>query len=187
VRTVGDAYLLRRDAVWVDAENFEKLVDEGRALQGKGRGDEALRCYDEAQFLYRGEYLEQDVFADWCAEERERLGEIYMEMLTRKAECHAERGEYAEAAQVCRKGLVHDPCRENFHRALMQYLVRLGRADWAIAQFRHCQAVLAREFGVEPTPETQRLYEAILGQENAGVLASHAISLPGATARVMQS
>jgi DNA-binding SARP family transcriptional activator len=91
-----------------------------------------------------------------------------------------------EAAQVCRKGLVHDPCRESFHRALMQYLVRLGRADWAIAQFRHCQAVLAREFGVDPMPETQRLYEAILGQENAGVLAARTVSLPGATARVMQ-
>lgn len=187
VRTVGDAYLLKRDAVWVDADNFEKLVTEGRALQGKGRGDEALRCYDEAQFLYRGDYFEQDAFADWCAEERERLGEIYMEMLTRKAECHAERSEYVEAAQVCRKGLVHDPCRESFHRALMQYLVRLGRADWAIAQFRHCQSVLAREFGVEPMPDTQRLYEQILGQDNAGVPAAHTISLSGATARVILS
>jgi DNA-binding SARP family transcriptional activator len=167
VRTAGNAYLLRRDAVWVDAENFEKLVTEGRVLQAKGRGDDALRCYEEAQFLYRGDYLEQDVFADWCAEERERLGEIYMEMLTRKAECHAQRTEYVEAAQVCRKALVHDPCRESFHCSLMQYLVNLGRADWAIAQFRYCQTMLAREFGVEPMPETQRLYQQILAQRNA--------------------
>ncbi len=177
VRTIGDAYLLRRDAVWVDAEHFEKLVTEGRALQNKGRGDEALRCYDEAQFLYRGAYLEQDVFADWCAEERERLGEIYMEMLTRKAECHAQRGEYVEAAQVCRKALVHDPCRESFHRALMQYLAHLGRPDRALAQFRHCQTVLAREFGVEPMPETQRLYRQILAQQNAEASAGQPVSL----------
>ena len=186
VRTVGDAYLLRRDAVWVDAENFEKLVAEGRTLQSKGRGDEALRCYDEAQFLYRGDYFEQDVFADWCAEERERLGEIYMEMLSRKAECHAQRGEYAEAVQVCHKGLVHDACRESLHLALMQYLVRLGRPDGAIAQFRRCHAVLAREFGVEPMPETQRLYRQILAQENAGTLAAQTVSPSGATARAMQ-
>jgi PAS domain S-box-containing protein len=185
VRTIGDAYLLRRDAVWVDAENFEKLVAEGRALQSKGRGDEALRCYDKAQFLYRGDYLEQDVFADWCAEERERLGELYMEMLTRKAECHAQRSEFVEAAQVCRKGLVHDPCRESFHRSLMQYLVRLGRADWAIAQFRHCQTVLAREFGVEPMPETQRLYREIIAQENVDAMAAPTVSISAATARTM--
>lgn len=166
IRTVGSAYQLRRDAVWVDAENFEKLVTEGRALQDKERYDEALRCYDEAQFLYRGDYLEQDVYADWCAEERERLGEIYMEMLTRKAECHAQRNEYVEAVQLCRKGLVHDPCRENLHCLLMRYLVQLGRTDSAIAQFRQCRNVLGREFGVEPMPETQRLHREILARQN---------------------
>lgn len=166
IRTLGSAYLLRRDAVWVDSENFEQLVTEGRALQDKERYEEALRCYDEAQFLYRGDYLEQDVYADWCAEERERLGEIFMEMLSRKAECHAQRSEYVEAAQVCRKGLVHDPCRESFHSSLMRYLVQLGRPDSAIAQFRQCQTVLAREFGVEPMPETRRLHQQILTQQN---------------------
>mgnify|MGYP001259583685 CR=1 FL=1 len=184
VQTVGDAYLLKRDAVWVDADNFEKRVAEGRALEAKGRGSDALRCYEEAQFLYRGNYFEQDAFADWCAEERERLGEIYMEMLTRKADCHAQRGEYAEAVQMCRKGLVHDPCRESFHRALMQYLARLGRPDWAVAQFRHCQATLAREFGAEPTPETQRLYRQILAQENAGALAAQTVPLSAAASAI---
>lgn len=177
IQTVGNAYLLRRDAVWVDWENFEKLVTEGRALQAKERIDAALRCYDEAQFLYRGDYLEQDVFSDCFAEERERLGEVYMELLTRKAECHAQRSEYVEAVQVCRKALVHDPCRESFHCLLMQYLVHLGRVDWAIAQFRHCQTVLAREFGVEPMADTQRLYRHILEQQNAEVSTSQAVSL----------
>ena len=173
IQTVGNAYLLRRDAVWVDWENFEKLVTEGRSLQAKERIDDALRCYDEAQFLYRGDYLEQDVFADCFAEERERLGEVYMELLTRKAECHAQREEYVEAVQVCRKALVHDPCRESFHCLLMQFLVNLGRVYWAITQYRHCQSVLAREFGVDPMPETQRLYQQILEQQNGDNASSH--------------
>ena len=164
VQTVGGAYLLRRDSVWIDAEAFEKLVAEGRELQSRGQIEEAIRCYDEAQFLYRGNYLEQDVFDDCFAEERERLSELYMELLTRKAECHALRQEYVEAVQVCRKALVQDPCRESFHCSLMKYLVCLQRVDWAIAQFRHCKAVLAREFGVEPMPETQRLYQEILAR-----------------------
>lgn len=167
LQTVGNAYLLKRDAVWVDAESFEKSVSAGRALQAKGQGAEALRRYEEAQLLYRGAYLEQDSLADWCAEERERLGEICMDMLTRKAECHAERGEFAEAVLVCRKGLVVDPCRESFHRDLMDYLARLGRRDWAVAQYRHCREVLGREFGAEPMPQTQRLYREILAQERA--------------------
>jgi len=177
IRTVGSAYLLRRDAVWVDAENFEKLASEGRSLQGKGRCDEALRCFDEALFLYRGDYLEQDTYADWCAEERERLGETYLDMLTRKAECHAQRDEFVEAVQVCRKGLVQDPCRESMHCSLMRYLVNLGRTDSALAQYRQCRSVLWREFGVEPMPETQLIYQQIVSQHNREQAASPALQL----------
>ncbi len=167
LKTVGDAYLLRRDAVSVDAETFETLTTEGWALQRRQRWDEALRSYNEAEHLYRGNYLEEDVYADWCAEERERLRELYLEMLADMAQCNAMRGHYAEAVRVCRTALVREPCRESFHRTLMEYLVRLGRPDRAVAQFHVCKRVLARELGVDPMPETQRIYEQILaGQVN---------------------
>jgi DNA-binding SARP family transcriptional activator len=83
-------------------------------------------------------------------------------MLGRTAECHAELGQYAEVVQVYRKALVFDPCRESFHCLLMKYLIKSGRTDLALAQYRHCHQVLAREFGTEPLPETQRLYQQIL-------------------------
>jgi DNA-binding SARP family transcriptional activator len=162
VKTVGNAYLLRRDAVWVDVDAFERLVTEGRALQEQAQWSDALDRYVDARHLYRGDYLEEETFADWCAEERERLRELYLEMLTRTAECYAELDQYAEAVHICRKALVFDPCRENFHCSLMEYLVKHGRPDLALAQYRHCQQVLAQEFGVEPLPETQHLYQQIL-------------------------
>jgi DNA-binding SARP family transcriptional activator len=160
--------LLRRDAVWVDVDVFERLVSEGRALQDQAQWSDALECYVDAQRLYRGDYLEEETFADWCAEERERLRELYLELLARTAECHAELGQYAEVIQMYRKALVCDPCRERVHCLLMKYLVKYGRPDLALAQYRHCQQVLAREFGTEPLPETQRLYQKILkGNDSA--------------------
>ncbi len=165
VETAGEAYLLRREAVWLDAEAFERCIAEGSAQQRRRRWDEALHCYREAQRLYRGDYMEEDVHADWCAEERERLREVHLEMLASLAECHAERGHYAEAVSVCRTALVNDPCREGIHRALMEYLVCLGHTDSAVAQYRHCQSVLAQELGVEPMAETRRLYRQIIAGE----------------------
>jgi DNA-binding SARP family transcriptional activator len=46
----------------------------------------------------------------------------------------------------------------------MKYLVKDGRSDLALVQYRHCKQVLAREFGTEPLPETQRLYQKILNE-----------------------
>jgi len=170
VKTIDNAYLLRRDSIWVDTQVFERLASEGQALQQQGHWSDALHCYNEARHLYRGDYLEEETFSDWCAEERERLHERYLDMLARTAECHAELNQYAEAVHICRKALVFDPCRENFHCVLMGYLVKNGRSDLALVQYRHCQQVLAREFGTEPLPETQRLYQQILdGEDNVQI------------------
>jgi len=165
--TVGKAYLLRHDAIRVDADAFEELIAEGRTLQGQQRNDDALRCYAEADHLYRGDYLEEEIFADWCAEERERLRELYLEMLADMVQCYAECGDYAEAARLCRKALVHEPCRETFHRSLMECLDHLGHTGRAMAQYQACHRVLAQELGVDPMPETQRIYQHIMKNQVA--------------------
>jgi DNA-binding SARP family transcriptional activator len=178
VETAGKAYLLRREAVWVDTEIFEKLVAEGGAHQRRQRWGEALNCYQEAQRLYRGDYLEEDIQADWCTAERGRLLEICIEMLAGLAECYAQQDCLTEAVQVCRDALIRDPYREGFHRALMQYLFLLGHTDSAVVQYHHCEHILARELDVEPMPETQRLYRWIVKQDSKPLTRDFPVAAP---------
>jgi len=165
VETVDKSYLLRRDAVWVDADAFEKLVFEGRDMEKEGRITEALTRFESARRLYRGDFLEGDPYADWWAEERERLREIHLDMMGGLARCHAEQGDLLEAAQICRIVLFRDPCRESFFQSLIEYLARLGRYDLVEAQYQKWRHVLTEEFGLEPTPETMRLYQELLRDE----------------------
>jgi len=165
VKTSDKTYTLRRDAVWVDTYAFEKFVTEGRELQQQKQWKDALSRYNDASLLYRGDYLEEEVFSDWCAEERERFREIYLEILGRMAECHAQLNQYTDAVHVCRKALALDPCRESFHCLLMENLVNCGKPGMALDQFRHCQQILDREFGGEPLATTRRLYQQILNEE----------------------
>lgn len=162
IGTIGQGYVLHDEASWVDTTDFQRLVSQGAALDRKGSSDAALRCYQDATTLYRGDYLEEDMYADWCAEERERLREIFFEMLARMADILIGQNRHAEAAQACRQALVREPCRESFHRTLIGCWLALGQPDQAAAQYRRCREVLARELGVEPLPETQRLHQRIL-------------------------
>lgn len=162
IGTVGEAYVLHDETSWVDATDFERLVSQGTAFGRKGSADAALRCYEDAATLYRGDYLEEDMYADWCAEERERLREIFFEMLARMADILIRQKRYVEAAQACRQALVREPCRESFHCTLIECWLALGQPDQAAAQYRRCREVLARELGVEPLPATQRLYQRSL-------------------------
>ncbi len=161
IKTVGNAYLLRRDAVWVDSMAFEKFVKEGRAMQEQGRWQAALAAYREAEDLYGGDFMEEETYTDWCAEERERLYELYLELLTRMAECFAELGQFAQAIHICRRAVAIEPCRENLHYVLMVYLARNGSPDLALSQFRRCEEVLTDELGTGAMPKTRQLYEQI--------------------------
>ena len=167
IETVNKTYALKCDAVWVDSRAFKRCIAKGAALQRQKRWRESIHSYEEAQHLYRGDYMDEDIYADWCAAEREQLHEIYLEMLAGIADCHATLGHYAEAVQICRTALVRDPCRESFHRTLMEYLVQLGRADWALDQYHRCRRILADELGVEPMRDTQKLNQQILEKYGA--------------------
>jgi len=167
IETVGKSYLLRRDAVWLDSDIFITLVSGGWDLLRNGDTHEALTHFEDARNLVRGDYLEDEPYADWCAEERERLREIHLEMLAGMAQCYSEQQKYSEAAQVCRTALFRDPCRENFIRHLMESLVALGRPDWAESHYRTWLRDLDEEYGLNPTHETQQLHDRILNVRNS--------------------
>lgn len=162
VGTAGECYFLRREAVWVDAEAFEALAHGGEGLARQGKVAQAIARLEEARALYRGDYLPEDLYADWSAEERERLRELYLSATEHLADLYAEQGELERAIAVAREALSQEPVREGLHRAIMGYLLRAGRPDEALAQYRACARVLARQLGVRPSPSTRRLYRRIL-------------------------
>jgi PAS domain S-box-containing protein len=169
LETVGKSYLLNDEMIWLDALAFQKRVAEGSSLQGQQRWHEALTCYDEAMCLYKGDYMANDVYADWCTVERDQFHESYLEMLAGMVDCYAACSRDSDAVRVCRIALVCDPIQERFHRLLMEYLVRLGRSDSAVAQYRTCQSILAKELGVDPLPETQLLYQQIVAETSPNI------------------
>jgi len=167
ITTSESSYVLRADCVWIDSTAFEEHVQRGRAHQRLGENAEAMRSFDQARQLYGGDYMEADLYADWCAEDRARLSELYIESLNALAELHFSHGEYAAAAQDCHTALVREPCRESAHRLLMRSLVALGRPESAMRQFKRCKETLAAELGVEPAPETIAVIAAIRASQPA--------------------
>lgn len=158
IRVAGPAYVLKHDPIWLDWEAFDQFYGIGRRLAQRSQQKDALACFQKAAQLYQGDYLPEDIYAEWCAEQRERLRETYFDVLGHIIGSHLDGGDFEEAAVVCRQGLVLEPCREGFHRPLMICLARLGQMDRLMAHYDHCRKVLKTELGTGPTPETERLY-----------------------------
>ena len=59
--------------VWVDIAEFRSRWQSGRALERAGRHAEAIAEFILAEELYRGDFLEEDIYEDWSIIRREAL------------------------------------------------------------------------------------------------------------------
>jgi LuxR family maltose regulon positive regulatory protein len=144
---------------WFDVEVFEDLLDQADSSPVAEQAGELL---DTALSLYKGDYLE-DVYADWCSLERERLRERHLDALESLAGLYARRGNLQRAVEEYERLVAQDPYRETAHRELMRCHFRLGDRVAAIRQYQSCTQTLREDLGLSPTAETEELYLQIIG------------------------
>jgi DNA-binding SARP family transcriptional activator len=71
-------------------------------------------------------------------------------------------GEWARSVQLAQQILHEDPFREDIHCLLMKAQVALGNRAAAREQFETLRRLLQKELGVEPGPETRKLFQELL-------------------------
>ena len=152
----GERLSLDPTAVEVDVCAFE--------AQAKS---ETTRDLERAAALYRGPLLEGFAVRDaaceeWISAERQRLRDLFLGVLDRLLARQLQEGALHRAITTAQTLLAHDPLREDTHRTLMLLHAQQGRRSLAIKQFQLFSELLRSELGVEPEPETVRIYEEIL-------------------------
>jgi DNA-binding SARP family transcriptional activator len=146
---------------WLDAEEFESLIERARLLPSQDWQAEDL--WRRAAALYRGDFL-PGVERAWCVPQRETLREMYLEALVGVGRCHEARRDFEGAIGWYRRVLEVDGLREDIHRHIIYCYAEAGRRTEALAQYHRCREALRRELGVEPAAETEELYERIAGK-----------------------
>lgn len=156
-----DAYHLNPELdIWVDAEEFEHLIASARRLDREGDRVDALRDYEAAAALYSGDLLAEDAYEDWSLLPRRALQDAYLGALQTLGDARLHDDPDA-AADLYRRTLGVDPCREEAHRGLMRCYERRGDRRLALGQYRQCAAALSTTLGLAPAPETEALHERI--------------------------
>jgi DNA-binding SARP family transcriptional activator len=144
-----------------DVELFTSQWRKGRIVDSSQGLDAAVPAYNKAAGFYRGDFLEELRYDEWCAAERDNLLETYLFLLDRLSSYFLQDGCYAAAINLCKKALSKDPCLEDMHRRLIACYDRLDYRDLAIRQYYRCREILQKELGVEPSEETRMLFQSI--------------------------
>ncbi len=157
-----EAIQLKPHAFTLDCAEFELV---------RGRGD--AESLAQAAQLYRGEFM-AGVYLDdcpdfeiWLVQARERWQQRIVSVLECLSDYYARRGEFQTALPFAARLLEIEPWREQAHRQMMQLLARTGQRSAALQQYETARRVLAQEFNLAPSAETNALYEKIRAQQIA--------------------
>jgi DNA-binding SARP family transcriptional activator len=165
-----------RNLVRLDPAGLQSDVDAFRAalaaVAGHAHpdGETCSTCIHNlkaAEEHARGTFLEgfnlRDAapFDDWQQAESESLTRELSAALNSLVRAHGSRNEVDAALTAATRRLYLDPLNEAAHRDLMRLYAARGERSAAVHQYRECVAILERELGVAPLPETTALYEAI--------------------------
>jgi DNA-binding SARP family transcriptional activator/alpha-beta hydrolase superfamily lysophospholipase len=155
-----DPFAAERESVAIEPGTFDADVIDLATLAE--RDDlESLRA---AADLCRGPLLEgfrvpDAAFEEWLAQERARVHQFVVSLLTRLAAREAAAGDAAAAAAALERALALDPLSEEVHRRLLRLDLDGGNYNAAIRHYRACCEVLKRELGTVPEPATTALYQ----------------------------
>ena len=165
--TQAPGYVLRADAVTVDASRFERLAADGRrALEDDAPG-EAAPLLDEALALWRGQALAEFAYDDFARDEIHRLEQLRLSATEDRVDALLQLGRHGEVVGQLEGLVAAHPLRERLRGQWMVALYRSGRQADALEAYRDGRRLLAGELGLEPGPELQRLERAILAQDPA--------------------
>ena len=159
-------YMINAEAdLWADVDEFEYHWQVARVLEKEGSTAEAILEHRNAEQLYKGDYMEDNLYDEWSTLRREALKDTYLSILGRLADYSMQEADYEGCAVYCQKILGKDPCREDAYQRLMSCHSRLGQRSRAISWYRLCEKTIKAELGVAPNRGTAALHEKLLGDE----------------------
>jgi LuxR family maltose regulon positive regulatory protein len=160
----GDYQLNPELSYRLDVEEFDHLVTKGENARRARQFDQCAQAYEKAVELYRGDFA-QGSYEPWVEEQRSYYREKYLHLLESLAAVAQNREEWSRSLQLAQLILHEDPFREDIHCVVMRAHMNLGNRAAVRDQFEALKQLLERELGVEPSRETRRTYQELIGQE----------------------
>jgi len=159
----GSYQLQLRDDPWIDLEVAQSSIDEAEGLIRSGLVTGAWGPANVAAAIARRPILPRED-AEWVERRRRALQDIHLRSLAGLSEIALQNGEPPLAAQFAAEAVEIEPFREAGYRRLMRACDAMGNRAEALRVYDRCRRLLADELGVDPSPETEAVYLALIEQ-----------------------
>ncbi|MEZ0113084.1 DNA-binding SARP family transcriptional activator [Catenulispora sp. EB89] len=164
LRTSPRGYLLDGGVVDVDVSRFTEHATAGWQAWDRDDPRRALREFEAALALWRGQAYEDVAGALGVAPDVARLEELQLAVFEMRCAALLAVGAHARAVAELGAFMKAHPLREYGCELLSRALYRSGRQAEALDVLRAIEVQLTEELGLDPSPNLQQLKVEILNQ-----------------------
>jgi len=155
----SEGYFFNSDSdYWLDGDAFATHL---AVTQSATDLSARITAWEAARILYKGDYLEDEPYAEWAQFPRTRWRRRYEQLLFNLAQAHGRNGRFQQAITYCRETLKLDNTNETAYRLLMRYHATLGERATALRAYEELVQALQDDIGVRPMSETVELARQI--------------------------
>ncbi|MEM9092752.1 MAG: BTAD domain-containing putative transcriptional regulator [Cyanobacteria bacterium P01_F01_bin.53] len=147
----------------LDVAEFQMSLTKVHSLGEQANADPQNRIdlLEQAISLYKGDLL-PSCYDEWIEPHRNQLRQQATVALENLIELLAAQQQPRSAIAYAQQLRQLDPLSESGYCYLMKLHDAMGDRATALRVYHQCMAILQEELGVDPSPETRELYEAIL-------------------------
>ena len=168
IQKKGEGYYFNSESdYWLDIEEVATFLTSAQSAPDIHHQIKAL---ESARYLFLGDYLEDEPYAEWAQFPRTQWQRRYQQLLADLAEMYRQNGHFKQASELCREILLLDNANETACRLLMRCLVSLKEIPTAIKVYQDVAQSLSTEFDIEPMTETTDLLSQIQQLKHGGEL-----------------
>ena len=143
----------------IDIELFKSAV---KRAQGLKDSHESLRLYKKAESLYKGDFLQEDPYDQWCGDEREKYRQHYLFAVKKIIDYHERNQDYTTCISYAERYLKAEPFSETTLRDLMKYYALSGNKPMIIRIYERFKSSIQQELDCDPSHETETLYAQLV-------------------------
>jgi len=156
----GDAYRIDiRDEGYVDIDNFKNELKLAKKTKDSEESTDHLL---KAEAIYRDNFLEEDLYVQWCDEERERFKEEYLQLLEEIIKYYHVKKSYKKCIGYVKKYLLMDKYAEDIYQLLMTYYSQTGNKAMVKRTFKKCKDNIEKKLDCPLSKETEKLYHELI-------------------------
>jgi DNA-binding SARP family transcriptional activator len=160
ISRVGDSYRIDLgDEGWVDIANF--TAEMRRAREAKDP-ETAIAHFLKAEALYGGDFLEEELYSEWCSAAREKFRKDYLYLTKRIVAYYELQGNFTQCLEYAEKYLEVDKYAEDIYRSVMICYSQSGDKFSLAQTFQKCRDNITRELSCGLSEETELLYRKLV-------------------------